>query len=95
MPKLALWLLFGIFVQKLLETNHNFRYNQLRNQKNNEGSIVVSTFKTDIIRVHLFSQSFYSFASKIEICFKDFFGHKITKATIVHSQKQANLAWVR
>ena len=50
---------------------------------------------TDIIRVHLFSQSFYSFASKIKICFKDFVGHKITKATIVHSQKQANLAWVR
>ena len=48
-----------------------------------------------IEKLPLFFQFFQSLVPKIEICFKDFFGQKIAKATIVHSQKQANLAWVR
>ena len=53
----------AIFAQKLLKTNHNFWYEQVRNQIQNEGTFVTSTFKTDTLRVPLFSQSFHSLVS--------------------------------
>ena len=40
--------------------------------RKNKGSIVISTFKIDIMKVPLFFQVFYSLVFKIEICLKCF-----------------------
>jgi len=42
------WLLLGFFVKKVFETSLNFRY-QPKEIGKNKGTIVVSSFKIDII----------------------------------------------
>ena len=66
------WLLLGIFIQKEFETNLNFRYQKVGNQKN-KGTIVLSTFKIDTTKcLYCFQICFWlkSFVPKIEICLK-------------------------
>ena len=67
----SLWLLFGIFVQKVFYTNLICRFQRVKNQKN-EGTIILLTFKIDVATVPLFFLIFYSLASKIEICLSYF-----------------------
>ena len=54
----SLWMLFGTIVQKVFESNFRFRYQRVRNQKK-KGTIIISSFKIDIMKVSLFLQIWY------------------------------------
>ena len=59
-PYNTLWLLYGIFVQNVFETNLIFRYQRVKNQKKNKDTDFISTFKIDITRVPLFFSDFFT-----------------------------------
>ena len=75
---IKLWLLFGIFVQKVFETNVNFRYQRVKNQKNKD-SYVTSILIVDKKYMFSFFLISYSLAPKIEICPKYFLHKKFQK----------------
>ena len=71
---LSLWLLFGIFVQNVLETNLNCRYQRIGNSEKikalnlstEEVCYGLSTFKIDMTKGPLFFQISYLLVSKIK-----------------------------
>ena len=75
----SLWLLLSIFVRNVFETNVNFKYQGVKNQKKVD-TILISTFKIDITRVPLFFLIFYLLTPKIDICLK-YFLTKIPKSS--------------
>ena len=71
-PTLSLWLHFGIFFpKKVFETNLNFRFQRVRNQKNKD-TFVISTFKIDITKVALFFLGFFHWCLKLRIVSNNF-----------------------
>ena len=78
---LPLW----FFVQKVFETNLNFREDWTSDIyiKEIKGTFIVSILKADIMIVPLFSLMFYLLVHKIEICLKHFLDE--------NSQKQPQL----
>ena len=59
--------LLEFFVQKVFQTNLNYRPQQVKIQKN-KGTFVKSTFKIAITRLSLFFGIFHLLVPKIEIC---------------------------
>ena len=78
----SLWMLFGIIVQKVFDTNRKFRYQRARNQKRT--TIIISSSKIDKLKVALFFQICCYLVRKIEICLNTFSGKKIPNAAFVH-----------
>ena len=77
----SLWMLFGIIVQKVFDTNLKFRYQRARNQKRT--TIIISSSKIDKVKVALFFQICCYLVRKIEICLKYFLEQKFADAAIV------------
>jgi hypothetical protein len=65
------WLVLGIFVQKVFETNLNFRHQREKKIWKSKGTFVMSIFKV-IYLEPLFFQISYLLLPRIEICLKYF-----------------------
>jgi hypothetical protein len=74
------WLLLGIFVQKVFETNLKFRYQRVRNLKKIWPRW--STFKVEITKVPIFCRMSYFLVVKIEICTKYFLDKNSQKLSL-------------
>ena len=76
----SLWLLFRIFVQKVFETNVNFKYHGVQNQKK------LTLFSCQFLKLALqeylfFFLIFYLLTPKIEIYCLKYFLTKISKSS--------------
>ena len=92
----ALWLLFGMFVQKVFEKNLNLRYQQVKNQKKIKAQFYVN-LKVDIIKVVYFFWFATRWYIKLWFVSSKLFGQKISKAAIVARftwRKNTLLVWL-
>ena len=76
---LSLWLLLGIFVQKVFEKISMDKRGKII--KKNQGTFITPIFKVDITTMPLFFLMFYSLVPKIEICMYQTILNKISKSS--------------